>query len=184
MTGLDWFIVLILVVSVATAAAEGFFFEIFSFAGAVIGYLLAAWNYHRVGAWLSPYVKSDWVADSAGFLIIFIAVVIIAGSIGRITRWAVQGVGLRWMDRLLGAAFGVLRGMLIVMVICMCMASFGPGSQQLARSQLGEYFLVLGRGAMWLSPYELREKFRDGIQAMHQIQDKASSQQSGTNEKK
>lgn len=170
MNALDWVIIVVLVVSMVTAAAQGFFFEIFSFAGAVIGYLLAAWEYKSVASWFAPYVKTEWIAQSAAFLAVFLAVVITAGIIGRIARWAAGTVGLRWVDRLLGAAFGVLRGALVVMVLVMAMASFGQGSRMLADSSLGQYFLVLGRAAMWASPTELRMKFRDGLKALNDMQ--------------
>lgn len=171
MNGLDWLIVGILLISVVMAAAQGFFFELFSLAGAVIGYLLAAWEYKEVALWLLPYVKNEWVAQSAAFFLIFIGAVILAGIVGRIARWAVQGVGLRWFDRLLGAAFGLLRGSLVVMVLVMALAAFGQGSETLARSQLGSYFLVLGRGAVWASPYELRERFRQGMKIIQSHRD-------------
>ena len=103
---LDWVILLIIVLSVLQASAQGFFYEFFSLAGVIVGYLLAAWEYPRVAAWFAPHVNSQWAADIAGFFTIFVIVVVLAGVLGRIARWAVHGVGLRWFDRLLGAAFG------------------------------------------------------------------------------
>ena len=73
----------------------------------IVGYLLAAWEYPRVAAWYAPYVNSQWAADIAGFFTIFVVVVLLAGVLGRIARWAVHGVGLRWFDRLLGASIRV-----------------------------------------------------------------------------
>lgn len=169
MNPLDWIIIAILAVSIVLAASQGFMFEVFSLAGAVLGYLLAAWEYKLVAAWFLPYVKTEWAAQAAAFIVIFLAVVILAGIVGRIARWAVHGVGLRWFDRLLGAGFGLLRGALVVMVIVMAMASFAPGSRLLGGSSLGQYFLVLGRGAMWASPYEFREKFREGLKALEDV---------------
>ena len=176
MNGLDWLIIGILVLSVLLAAAHGFFFELFSFVGAILGYLLAAWEYKTVAAWYLPYVKNEWAANGAGFLTIFLSVVISAGIIARLARWAVQEVGLRWVDRLLGAAFGLLRGALVVMVLVMVLASFGPGSKALAESQLGSYFLVLGRAAMWAGPSELRQQFRSGLKAINEMRDGSKAQ--------
>jgi membrane protein required for colicin V production len=169
MTGLDWLIVVILLLSVLLAAAHGFFFELFSLAGTVIGYVVAAWEYPRVAQWYLPYVKNQWAADSAAFLTIFIAVVVLAGIAGRIARWAMKEVGLRWFDRLLGGVFGVLRGALIVTVVVLAIAAFGPGSKMLAESRFGSYFLVMGRGAVWVAPYELRDRFRQGVGVLRQL---------------
>ncbi len=169
MTGLDWIIVAILFLSVLLATAQGFVFELFALAGSVLGYLLAAWNYKRFGVWLLPYAKNEWIAQGVAFLLIFIGIVFLAGAAGRLARWAAHGIGLRWFDRFLGAAFGVLRGALIVMVMVMAMAAFVPGSHMLAESRLGSYFLVMGRGATWAAPAELRARFRDGLRALSDI---------------
>src|SRR5690349_8152756 len=126
MNGVDWLIVLAVLLSITLAASQGFFFEVFSLAGVVVGYLLAAWEYTRVSSWLSPYTRAQWVADAAGFLIIFLAVVLLAGMAGRITRWAVKEAGLRWFDRVLGAIFGFVRGVLLVSVILLSVATFAP----------------------------------------------------------
>jgi membrane protein required for colicin V production len=87
-------------------------------------------------------------------------------------------VGLRWFDRVLGGLFGVIRGALIVTVLVMAMASFGPGSKRLADSRLGPYFLVIGRGAVWVAPYELRAKFRQGLDALRGLSHTDGAQQS------
>ncbi|HET9184306.1 MAG TPA: CvpA family protein [Candidatus Angelobacter sp.] len=166
MNGLDWLILLIMLCSALLAAAQGFFFEVISLAGVVIGYLLAAWGYRRLAPWFLDYVKSTPVADLAGFLTIFLSVVIFAGVVARIARWMIHEAGLRWMDRALGAAFGFLRGMLIVTAALLAVTAFAPESHELAGSQLAPYFQVAGRGAIWLAPSEIRQKFRQGLEKL------------------
>lgn len=166
MNGLDWLILLIMLCSALLAAAQGFFFEVISLAGVVLGYLLAAWGYRRLAPWFLDYVKSAPFADLAGFLTIFLSVVILAGVIARIARWIIHEAGLRWVDRALGAAFGFLRGMLIVTAAILAITAFAPESQELAGSQLSPYFQVAGRGASWLAPSEIRQKFREGLQRL------------------
>jgi len=175
MNGLDWLIAGILVLSVLHAAAQGFVFELFSLAGTVFGYLLAAWEYPVAAGYLAPYVKNEVVASGAGFLLIFVVVVILAGAAGRIVRWATHSVGLRWFDRLLGGAFGFLRGTLVITVLVMAMASFLPSSSLLAKSSLGQYFLVAGRAAVYAGPGDLKQKFRDGLKALQRVRGNASS---------
>jgi membrane protein required for colicin V production len=168
MNGLDWAIVVILVLSVLLAAAEGFLHELISLAGVVLGFLLAAWDYWRVAPWFEPYVKSPAVAQSVGFLAIFFGLMIAAGIFGRIARWLAREAGLGWADRLLGAAFGLVRGSIIVTVLILVLAAFAPQSQILARSGLGGYFLVAARGMGWMTPTALRQKLRQGSAAKHE----------------
>jgi membrane protein required for colicin V production len=163
MNALDWLILVIMVLSVLLAAAQGFFFEVISLAGAVIGYLLAAWGYGRIAPWFLQYVKQQAFADLAAFLTIFIAVVLLAGAIARITRWAVREAGLRWVDRLLGAVFGLARGIVVVTAGILALTAFAPDSRQLTKSEFAGYFMVAGSGASWLAPSEIRRKYREGI---------------------
>lgn len=168
MNGLDWAILGVMLVSVWLAAAHGFFFEIFSLAGAVVGFLLAAWGYAHIASWFLPHVKSPAIADLAGFLTIFFAVVLLAGIIARIVRRAISAVGLRWIDRFLGGAFGLVRGVVIVTVGVMALTAFAPDSPQLAGSQVAGYFQLAGSGASWLAPSVLRQKFREGVARLRQ----------------
>ena len=168
MNAIDWTILAIIMLSVFLATMQGFFFEIFSLAGTVIGYLLAAWGYGRIAPWFMPYVKSDAIADLAGFLTIFFAVILLAGITARIVRRTIKGVGLRWADRFLGGAFGLVRGVVIVTVGVMAFTAFAPDSPQMARSQLAGYFLVAGQGASWVAPAAVRQRFREGVARLRQ----------------
>src|SRR5439155_7221171 len=168
MSAIDWIILAIMMLSVFLATLQGFFFEIFSLAGTVIGYVLAAWGYGRITPWFMPYVKSDAIADLAGFLTIFFAVVLLAGILARIARRAIKTVGLRWADRFLGGAFGLVRGVVMVTVGVMAFTAFAPDSPQMTRSQLAGYFLVAGHGASWLAPSAVRQRFREGVARLRQ----------------
>jgi membrane protein required for colicin V production len=159
----DWIILGVVLVSAAVAASEGFFHQAFGIAGLIIGYLLAAWQYHRLAERFAPDLKSPWLGDIAAFVIIFIAVVIVAGIAGRIVRWAVKEAGLSVFDRLLGALLGVVKGSLFVAIILMGMTAFTPTSKLLEGSELAPYFLVVGRAAIWLAPSQLRAKFYEGL---------------------
>src|SRR5271165_5248782 len=113
----DWIILGFLALSVIGAASEGFFHEAFGLAGLVVGYLLAAWQYHRLADWFAPHLKSPWLGEIAGFLIVFFVVLMVAGLAGRIARWAMKKAGLSTLDRILGAVLGLVRGALIVAVV-------------------------------------------------------------------
>jgi len=63
-----------------------------------------------------------------------------------------------------------VRGCLSVAVFLMAMAAFTPTSKWLEGSQLAPYFLVVGRAAIWLAPSELRARFYQGLDLLHQAQ--------------
>ena len=166
---LDWVMVLIILLSVLQAIAQGFFYEFFSLAGVIAGYLLAAWEYPRVAAWYAQHVNSQWAADIAGFFTIFVVVVVLLGIIGRIVRWAVHGVGLRWFDRILGAVFGFVRGAAMCTVIVLALAAFAPQWGWLQQSRVAPFLLVSGRALIWAAPAELRMRFREGWDLLRSV---------------
>ena len=184
MAGIDWAIVAFVLLSVVLAAAKGLLYELFVLAGVVLGYLLAVWEYWRVAARIAPYVREPWLADIAGFFAVFFAVLLLAGVAGSIARWVMAKAGLRGVDRLLGAAFGLVRGLVVVSVVVLALAAFAPGSRLLAHSSLAAYFLVSARAMSWVAPAGLRERFRQGKDLLRTAQPApAAPSSSATNNK-
>jgi membrane protein required for colicin V production len=171
----DWVILAVLLVSVVQAASAGFFQEACGIAGLVFGYILAAWQYRRLAQWASPNLKSPWLGEIAAFLVIFLAVMIVAGMAGRIARWVMKEAGLSFLDRFLGGVLGLLRGGLLVAVVLLSMAAFTPASRFLAGSELAPYFLVVGRAAIWVAPGELRGRFYQGLDLLRREQQPAET---------
>jgi membrane protein required for colicin V production len=175
LTPADWVICAIVLLNVVAAAMQGFFSEALTMAGLVVGYIVAAWRYRSVAEWLESFLKNPWLAEILGFLVIFFAIVILFGIAARIARWVMKESGLRPLDRFLGALLGLLKGGLMVAVILMGMTAFEPTSRFLANSQLAPYFLVVGRAAIWLAPSELRARFDQGLDLLHQVPQKLNS---------
>jgi membrane protein required for colicin V production len=174
MTVADWFICALVLLNVVTAAMQGFFSEALTLAGLVVGYIVAAWRYRSLAEWLESFLKNAWLAEVLGFLVIFFAIVILFGLAARIARWVMKQSGLSGLDRFLGAVLGLLKGGLMVAVILMGMTAFTPTSKLLENSQLAPYFLVVGRAAIWAAPPELRARFYQGLDLLHQAPQKLS----------
>ena len=168
MSAADWIIIAVLLLSVIQAASSGFFQEAFGIAGLVCGYLLAAWQYHRVAEHFAPYLKSIWLGEIVGFLAIFLGVMILAGIAGRISRWLIHEAGLSIFDRILGGVLGLLRGGLTIAIVLMSMTAFTPTSTWLEGSAFAPYFVLVGRAAVWVAPSQLRSKFYQGLDLLHE----------------
>ena len=167
MSPADWIIVGLIVLSVVAAAIQGFFAEALNLAGLIIGYVVAAWQYEHLAKWFEGFLKSQWLCEIVGFLLIFFAIVLLFGVAGKIARWVMKEAGLSGFDRFLGGVLGLLKGGLLVAVVLMGMTAFTPTSSMLAKSQLAPYFLVVGRAAIWLAPSPLRARFYQGLDLLH-----------------
>ena len=147
---------------------QGFFSEALTHGGAGGRLYGGGMAVSRRRRWMDRYLKSPWLAEIFGFLVIFFAIVLLFGLAARLARWVMKHAGLSGIDRFLGAFLGLVKGGLMVAVILMGMTAFTPSSKLLEGSQLAPYFLVVGRAAIWLAPSELRAKFFQGLDLLHQ----------------
>ncbi len=166
----DLLIVVVLVVSVLSAAKAGLTVEVFSLVGLVLGLLLASWDYQSLMPWWSHWVHSAAAVGALSFLSIAFGVMILAALAGRITRWSVKAVGLGWADRMAGAAFGLVKGCVMVMIAVMVVAAFWPQAVWLRRSRLAPGFLVMAREATVVAPADLAGRIRSGVRDLRKEQ--------------
>ena len=165
MNWLDVALVIILVGSVASAFSKGFVRESIGLAAAFIGLLCGAWFYRMPGDVLRPYLASREAANLCGFLLIFVGVVLLGWLVGRLVGMMVKVVGLSWLDRVLGAAFGAVRGVIVSVAIITAIVAFAPGSdvksppQSIVNSRIAPYMIDAAHVLTMATPKELRDEF-------------------------
>ncbi|MCD2166281.1 CvpA family protein [Comamonas koreensis] len=119
MSALDWVFILILVGSVLIGAMRGLVFEVLSLISWVLAFFAARLWGAQVGMWLPMQEMDEGVRIAAGLVIVFVAAIFALGLVIRIIGKLVQIVGLRPFDRTLGALFGALRGVLLLVLIAL-----------------------------------------------------------------
>jgi membrane protein required for colicin V production len=163
---LDWLLIAILAFSIGISAVRGFFREAIGLAAVFTGLLLAAWSYRRVGGLFKEVVKTENLALFLGFSVIFLGT-LLAGTLAiwLVTKF-VRLARLQWFDRLLGAAFGFIRGWVIGAVILLGLTAFDVQTDRVRNSELAPYFLRGSRVLAVATPYELKAKFLVGYRAV------------------
>jgi membrane protein required for colicin V production len=162
LTSFDWFLVAMVVVSGLMAFRRGLVRMLFSLAGLIAGILLASWNYLRVGIWLQRWIASATAAQIVAFVAILLGVMLVFSIAAGLVRRTVQAVGLGFMDRLLGAGIGVLRGVLLGVSAMMALAAFAPGLGWAKSSVLAPYFLAGAHAVSFVVPHGFEEQMSDG----------------------
>ncbi|MGE8492640.1 MULTISPECIES: CvpA family protein [Comamonas] len=119
MSALDWVFVVILVGSVLIGALRGLVFEVLSLISWVLAFFAARLWGAEVGMWLPMQEMDEGVRIAAGLVIVFVVAIFALGLVIRIIGKLVQIVGLRPFDRTLGALFGALRGVLLLVLIAL-----------------------------------------------------------------
>jgi len=180
MTLVDWIIVVILALAVASGFAQGFFRSVCALGGLFLGLVIAAWNYARVAAFFRPLLRIDAVADAISFILIAVIVMAIAGIVGKVLSKTLHHMGLGFLDRLAGAAFGLLQGALMITLIILVAIAFFPQAHWLADSQLPRRFFGACHLTTHMTPAELAERVRDGLRLLEQESPQWMHPQNGT----
>ncbi|MEO8023207.1 CvpA family protein [Polaromonas sp.] len=113
----DWAFLGVLVVSLIIGAWRGLVYEVLSVLGWALSFYLAQWFAPDVAALLPLQSASEQVRYAAAFVLIFVVAVFLAGLLAVLFKKLVEAVGLRPVDRTLGAAFGVVRGVILLLAV-------------------------------------------------------------------
>jgi membrane protein required for colicin V production len=163
MNALDVVLLVILVASVATSFRKGFSREVIGLVSVLAALLLAVWFYGSAGSIFLPYVSSPAIAHFGGFVLVFIGVLMLGALVSFVAGRFLKVTGLSFFDRLLGAGFGLARGLVIAVALVMGMMAFSPSNRPpgaVVRSRLAPYVVDAARVAAAMAPHEVREGFR------------------------
>lgn len=117
MTSFDYVFLTIVGVSVLLSIMRGFIREILSLAGWIAAFVIARMYSVQVAELLPANIPSESLRILAAFVILFFAVLLLASLLTIALSLLFKNIGLNWLDRLLGAFFGLARGGLIAMLL-------------------------------------------------------------------
>jgi membrane protein required for colicin V production len=112
---LDWILLAVLLLSMALGAWRGLVYEVLSVLGWFAAFIVAQLYAATVGQMLPMSGATEALRYAAGFVITFIASAFAAGLLAWLAKKLIETVGLRPVDRTLGAFFGLLRGAVILL---------------------------------------------------------------------
>ena len=114
---LDWIFVLILIVSLALGAWRGLVYEVLSLLIWIAAFVLAQWLAPDVAQKLPMSGASELIRYAAAYVLIFVLIVFAGGLFARLIQIVLIKAGLRAPDRALGAVFGLLRGVCLLLAV-------------------------------------------------------------------
>lgn len=121
MTFVDWALIGILGLSFVVGAWRGLVFEVLSVFVWIAAFVLAQWFAPEVAAKLPMAGTAQSLRYAAGFVLVFVGTAFVAGLFVQLIKKMVTAVGLRPVDRTLGAIFGLLRGAILLLAIAVVM---------------------------------------------------------------
>jgi len=138
---LDIIFLIILFLSIMFGIIKGFIRELFSLAFFVIAVVLSFLFYSDVGKLYMSSLKSQDVANFAGFFTIFTIVLIVGSLVTYVTRKIFTIGPLKSIDMILGGVFGLLRGILISAIVVFALVSFPVDDNLIIKSRISPYLL-------------------------------------------
>lgn len=116
-SAVDWGLLAVLVISVLFGAWRGMIYEVLSLLSWAVAFVLASLFAADMGASLPLGKTSEAVRDVAGFGSVFVLTLVASALLIAVLRRLVNTVGLRPVDRALGAIFGLARGGVLLMFL-------------------------------------------------------------------
>ena len=123
MTVFDYVVIVLMTASVVLGAWRGVFGEILALLAWILAFFAARWW----GAEFARVFFSSLIADAswrllAGFVAVFILVLVLMSLLRLATKAMLRAVGLGLSDKFFGLLFGFARGFIVILVV---MAIFG-----------------------------------------------------------
>ncbi|PXW98766.1 membrane protein required for colicin V production [Sphaerotilus hippei] len=115
----DWFILLVLLGSMVWGVMRGLVFELLSVASWVLAWIAAQWWALPVAQRLSLGADGSVMQRSMGFVLVFVLALVLLRLLTWLVSQLIHATPLAGLDRLFGAAFGLVRGLLIVLAAVM-----------------------------------------------------------------
>jgi membrane protein required for colicin V production len=111
----DWIFLAVLVFSMLLGAWRGLVYEVLSVLGWAVSFYAAQYFAPLVAGWLPLQSSSETVRYAAAFVLVFVAAVFTAGLLAFLLKKLIDAIGLRPVDRTMGAAFGLVRGVILLL---------------------------------------------------------------------
>lgn len=111
----DWIFCGVLLLSFLLGVWRGLVHELLSLVSWIAAFILAQWLAPSVADNLPLTGASEMMRYAAGFVLVFVGVVFAVSLAARLVKMMLESVGLRPVDRALGAVFGLLRGVVLLL---------------------------------------------------------------------
>lgn len=121
MTAFDWAVLAVAGLSLLIGLWRGVVSEVLALAAWVAAFFAASHFSGNAAALLTGAIKDKTLSQVAGFVLVFIVVLLLFALVRLLAKQLLQAVGLGPVDRLLGGVFGLVRAA----VVLVCLVALG-----------------------------------------------------------
>jgi membrane protein required for colicin V production len=117
LSAVDWILLAVLGLSLLLGMWRGIVQEVLSLVGWVAAFYVSQMYAPMAAAWLPMDGSSQMLRYAAGFVVVFVAVLVGTVLVSALIKKLISAVGLGPLDRLLGSLFGLMRGVVILLAV-------------------------------------------------------------------
>jgi membrane protein required for colicin V production len=139
----DWVLLAVLVLSVVIGLFRGLVFELMSLAGWIVAYVAAVWFAADVAPYIPVGTPGSALNHSAALVACFVGALVVWGLLARLVRMAIAATPLTIPDRVLGAAFGALRGLVLLLALATAVSLTPAAQSPVWKQSLGAQWLAI-----------------------------------------
>ena len=149
---------------------RGLIKELSSIVGVFAGFYAAYTYYSQLAGPLSGWISNKAYLNILSFLIIFCGIFIGISIIGVIIKYILNSASLGWIDRICGAGFGSIKGILITSVLLLVLTTFLPKNASIIRaSLLAPHVMKVSEQMAKVVPKDMRAQFLTKIDQFKKI---------------
>ena len=156
MTFFDFIVLAFVGASVVAGALRGLVRGLLTGVALLAGLFMAAQGYEMAGAVLSGtgLMEAGAAANASGFLLIVGGMLLVGFIAGRWVAGGLRRAKLRWLDRTLGASFGLIRGVAVCSILYLALTAFPVRLDSVERARTAP---ILAAGARVLATFTSRD---------------------------
>ena len=167
MNPFDMLIIVVLAFSVIRGVFRGLIKELSSIVGVMAGFYAAYSYYPSIAGLLAHWMTDSAYVNIIGFLILFCVVFFIVSVIGVVIKYLLNVAFMGWFDRMCGAGFGLIKGILIVAVLFILFTAFLPkGAAFVKDSVLAPHVAVLAEKMAKVVSKDMKQQFNSKIREL------------------
>jgi membrane protein required for colicin V production len=138
----DWLLLGVLAGSMVLGFWRGLVYEVLSLAGWMAAFMAAQWFAEDAIDFL-PFVQGapETVQYAIAFVVVFVGTLFASGMLSWLIKKLVETVGLRPVDRSLGAIFGLARGVVVLLAVTVLLQLLGMTSEPWWKEAQGPVWL-------------------------------------------
>jgi len=171
----DIVVVVVLLASGVFALMRGFVYEVLAVAGWIAAGLGAMWGLAPIRPFVQRYIASQTLADIAGGGAIFLAILLASSFLTHAIARRVRKSAISPVDRSLGFAFGLARGLVLASLCFMVVTKLmAPDEPELLSQAKTKPLMVFG--ARFIQTFlpnqfsEINDKAREASDTMRDLQ--------------